>query len=307
MTDYALWEVIVNGNSTLPKRNVDGVEQTYPPTTTEEKLARKNELKARETLSMDDLYSNMKIYKTKRKGLSSSNQNSQNVAIMSYNSSGSTNQAHGSNSANIDSLSDFVIYSFFANQSKSPHLDNEDLQHIDADDLKEMDLKWECMALRENKNREPVRRNVTMDTIDAKALVAQDGLGYDWSDQNKDEPINFALIAYTSLELRNKLEKAEKAKDEIKITLEKFENSSKTINKMLDSQVIDKYKTCVGYHAVPPPYIGNFKPLKPNLILADVDKYVVSESVTSVPAVATNKAKTSESKPKSISEPFIED
>ncbi|GJQ90961.1 reverse transcriptase domain-containing protein [Tanacetum coccineum] len=40
-------EVIVNGDSPLPKRTVDGVEQTYPPTTAEEKLARKNELKAR--------------------------------------------------------------------------------------------------------------------------------------------------------------------------------------------------------------------------------------------------------------------
>ncbi|GJZ10030.1 hypothetical protein Tco_0544789 [Tanacetum coccineum] len=47
MTGYALWEVIVNGDSPLPKRTVDGVKQTYPPTTTEEKLARKNELKAR--------------------------------------------------------------------------------------------------------------------------------------------------------------------------------------------------------------------------------------------------------------------
>nr|GEW41453.1 ribonuclease H-like domain-containing protein [Tanacetum cinerariifolium] len=38
---------------------------------------------------------------------------------------------------------------------------------------------------------------------------------------------------------------------------------------------------------------------KLDLILADVDEYVVSETVISVPAVATNEAKTSESKPKS--------
>ncbi|GKE71098.1 hypothetical protein Tco_1529170 [Tanacetum coccineum] len=49
---YALWEVIVNGDSPSPKRTVDGVERTYPPTTAEEKLARKNELKARGTLLM---------------------------------------------------------------------------------------------------------------------------------------------------------------------------------------------------------------------------------------------------------------
>ncbi|GKC01941.1 hypothetical protein Tco_0993551 [Tanacetum coccineum] len=44
--------VIVNGDSPPPKRTIDGVEQIYPPTTVEEKLARKNELKARGTLLM---------------------------------------------------------------------------------------------------------------------------------------------------------------------------------------------------------------------------------------------------------------
>nr|GFA22846.1 hypothetical protein [Tanacetum cinerariifolium] len=52
MTDYALWEVILNGDSPPPTRSVDGVETTYPPTTAEEKLAIKNELKARGTLLM---------------------------------------------------------------------------------------------------------------------------------------------------------------------------------------------------------------------------------------------------------------
>ncbi|GJW45050.1 ribonuclease H-like domain-containing protein [Tanacetum coccineum] len=48
-------------------------------------------------------------------------------------------------------------------------------------------------------------------------------------------------------------------------------------------------------------------PFKPDLVLTDVDEYVFSKSVTSVPAIATSKAKTSESKPKSVSEPLIED
>nr|GEZ39404.1 retrotransposon Orf1 [Tanacetum cinerariifolium] len=48
-------------------------------------------------------------------------------------------------------------------------------------------------------------------------------------------------------------------------------------------------------------------PSKPNLILADVDEYVLSESVYSVPVVPTSEAKTSETKPKpskSVSEDF---
>ncbi|GJX84492.1 hypothetical protein Tco_0335266 [Tanacetum coccineum] len=40
----------------------------------------------------------------------------------------------------------------------------------------------------------------------------------------------------------------------------------------------------------------NFMPPKPDLVLADVDEYVFSESITSVPAVANSKVKTSEVK-----------
>ncbi|GKA91184.1 putative ribonuclease H-like domain-containing protein [Tanacetum coccineum] len=550
MTDYALWEVIVNGDSPPPKRTVDGVEQTYPPTTAEEKLARKNELKARgtllmalpnehqlkfntykcaktlmeaiekrfggnkeskktqktllkqqyenfngsssegldqtydrlqklisqleilgetisqedmnlkflrslpsewkthtliwrnkpdlDTLSMDDLYNNLKIYEYEVKGSSSSNQNSQNsqnVAFVSSNNSGCSNQAYGSN-------------------------------FIDADDLKEMDLKWqmamltmrarrflkktgrkinangsktigfkkskvkcyncykrgyftrECRAPKENRNKEPVRRNVTVETTETKALVAQDRLRYDWSDQTEKGPTNFALMAYTSsgsssssssdsevstcskaclksyetlkehydnltkdfnksqlnvgaykaglesvearldvykknevvfeedikilkldiklrdnalTELRKKFEKAEKERDDLKLTLEKFGNSSKNLSKLLeiqvsdkfktgvgfDSQVVnsqvfdsqenDRYKTSEGYHVVPPPYTGNFMPPKYDLVLADEEEYVFSESVTSIPDVTTSEAKTSVSKPKSVGEPLIED
>nr|GEX51423.1 hypothetical protein [Tanacetum cinerariifolium] len=52
MTDYLLWEVILNGDSPAPTRVVDGVLQPVAPTTAEQKLARKNELKARGTLLM---------------------------------------------------------------------------------------------------------------------------------------------------------------------------------------------------------------------------------------------------------------
>nr|GFC38827.1 ribonuclease H-like domain-containing protein [Tanacetum cinerariifolium] len=52
MTDYSLWEVILNGDSLVPTRIVEGVVQPVAPTSVEQKLARKNELKARGTLLM---------------------------------------------------------------------------------------------------------------------------------------------------------------------------------------------------------------------------------------------------------------
>nr|GEZ72444.1 ribonuclease H-like domain-containing protein [Tanacetum cinerariifolium] len=52
MTDYSLWEVILNSDSPAPTRVVEGVLQPVAPTKAEQKLARKNELKARDTLLM---------------------------------------------------------------------------------------------------------------------------------------------------------------------------------------------------------------------------------------------------------------
>nr|GEZ42178.1 ribonuclease H-like domain-containing protein [Tanacetum cinerariifolium] len=52
MTAYSLWEVILNGDSPVLTRVVEGVLQPVAPITAEQKLARKNELKARGTLLM---------------------------------------------------------------------------------------------------------------------------------------------------------------------------------------------------------------------------------------------------------------
>ncbi|GJV75490.1 hypothetical protein Tco_1507074 [Tanacetum coccineum] len=95
-----------------------------------------------EELSLDDLFNNLKNYEAKVKGSSSSSQNTQNIAFVSSNSTSSTNEAvktaHDVSTANsktnahtlpnIDSLSDAVIYSFFASQSNSTQLDNENLK-----------------------------------------------------------------------------------------------------------------------------------------------------------------------------------
>ncbi|GJZ57885.1 hypothetical protein Tco_0613379 [Tanacetum coccineum] len=95
-----------------------------------------------DTLSLDDLYNNLKIYEPEVKGTSSSSSNTQNVAFVSSNSTSSTNgavnTAHGATTAStqatdvnsiiIDNLSDAVICAFFASQPNSLQPDNEDLQ-----------------------------------------------------------------------------------------------------------------------------------------------------------------------------------
>ncbi|GKA44381.1 ribonuclease H-like domain-containing protein [Tanacetum coccineum] len=226
-----------------------------------------------DTLSMDDLYNNLKIYETEVKGSSSSNQNSQNVAFVSSNNSGSSNQAYGSNSANTDSMSDVVIYSFFANQSNSPQLNDEDLQQIDADDLEEMDLKWQ-MAMLTMRARRSRGKGDSVEQQRQK-LCAQYDLDTDWSDQLEKDLIQTLHLWHIHLQ----------------------------VLQVLQAQILSKGYQCF-YRT---PYTGNFMPPKYDLVLADEGEYVFSESVTSIPDVATREAKTSVSKPKSVGEPLIED
>ncbi|GJR71697.1 hypothetical protein Tco_0084062 [Tanacetum coccineum] len=180
----------MNGNAPIVTKPVEGKETVIPPTTVEKKAQRKAELKARstllmalpnehqlkfntykdaktlmqaienrfgeiETLSLDDLFNNLKAYESEVKGTSSSTKNSHNVAFLSSSNTNSAtravNTAQGvitastqgaaESSTTIENLSDAMIYSFFASQPSIPQLDNEDLQQIDPDDLEEIDLR----------------------------------------------------------------------------------------------------------------------------------------------------------------------
>ncbi|GKG32255.1 hypothetical protein Tco_0427205, partial [Tanacetum coccineum] len=90
-----------------------------------------------DTLSMDDLYNNLKVYESEIKGKLSSSSNSQNVTFVSSDNSSSTNEtvntahsvsyASSKDQASTASYADDVKFSFFANQSNAPHLDYENL------------------------------------------------------------------------------------------------------------------------------------------------------------------------------------
>nr|GEV48786.1 hypothetical protein [Tanacetum cinerariifolium] len=293
MTDYSLWDVILNGDSPAPTRVINSVLQPVAPTTVEQRLARKNELKAhgtllmalpnkhqlkfnthkdtktlmeaikkrfggntktkkvqktllkqqyknfigsssesldqihdrlqklisqleiiRVSLSQEDINLNLKIYEYKVKSSSSASTSTQNIAFVSSSNTDSTNEPVSAIASvsvvsakiavsallNVDTLSNAVIYLFFASQSNSPQLDNDDLKQIDADDLEEMDLKWSPKDTRRNGTVEPQRRNVLVETSTSHALVSHyDGVGsYDWSFQAEEEPTNYAFMAFTS-------------------------------------------------------------------------------------------------------------
>nr|GEV61968.1 hypothetical protein [Tanacetum cinerariifolium] len=232
-SNYSLWKVILNGDSPTPTRLVDGVVQSIAPTTAEQRLAKKNKLNARGTLliALPDMHQlKFNIHKDaktlmeaieKRAFVSSKNTNSTNESVSAVPTIyAASSKPPVSTLPNVDSLSDAVIYSFFASRSNSPQLDNEDLKKINADDLEEMDLKWQmamltmrdrrlnatiakeeaifarkCRSPRDNRNKEAPRRTVPVEVSTSNALVSQcDAVGgYDGSFQADEEPTNYSL------------------------------------------------------------------------------------------------------------------
>ncbi|GJR12040.1 putative ribonuclease H-like domain-containing protein [Tanacetum coccineum] len=85
-------------------------------------------------------------------------------------------------------------------------------------------------------------------------------------------------------------------KKKLELVTKEKENSSKCLSKLLESQIMDKCKTGLGYNAVPPPYTGSFMPPKPDLVYLSLDDFVevnesVSEYVVEKPSVETNEPK----------------
>nr|GEX02692.1 hypothetical protein [Tanacetum cinerariifolium] len=151
-----------------------------------------------ETLSMDDLYNNIKVYEAKIKGQSSSGSNSHNVAFVSSKNTSSINEivttAHDISAAgskeqpSASSYTDDVMFSFFASQSNTSQLDNEDLEQIDTvRDISIKDIKnqlEETMKekddLKENLTKfEESSKNLTKLTNSQMSANDKTGLGYD--------------------------------------------------------------------------------------------------------------------------------
>nr|GEU66477.1 ribonuclease H-like domain-containing protein [Tanacetum cinerariifolium] len=109
-------------------------------------------------LDIDDLYNNLKVYEADIKGSSRSSSNLRNVAFVSVKRTSNTNElnvaytvstatGHSSQAQGSSSYTDELMFSFFANQSGSPKLDNKNLEQIDQDDLEKIDLKWQVAML----------------------------------------------------------------------------------------------------------------------------------------------------------------
>ncbi|GJT22022.1 putative reverse transcriptase domain-containing protein [Tanacetum coccineum] len=137
-------------------------------------------------------------------------------------------------------------------------------------------------------------------------------------------------------ELKNQLENALKEKDDLKLKLEKFETSSKNLTKLINSQITakdksglgfdeqvnesevfdnvfnshksdgddnlvnDRFKKVEGYYAVPPPYTGNYMPLRPDLSFAGLNDSVYKTKVSEIETSISKTSKDIIEKPKTV-------
>ncbi|GJR34205.1 putative ribonuclease H-like domain-containing protein [Tanacetum coccineum] len=115
-----------------------------------------------------------------------------------------------------------------------------------------------------NRNQDNSRRTINVKETSSKAMVAIDGAGFDWSYMADDEvPTNM-------------LEKLKQEKESNQLKIENFDNASKSLDKLIGSQIPDKSRKGVGfvsYNAVSPPYTGLFSPPKHDLYNSGLEEF----------------------------------
>nr|GEU58844.1 putative ribonuclease H-like domain-containing protein [Tanacetum cinerariifolium] len=282
MTDYSLWEVILNGDSSVPTRVIDGVLQPVAPTMAEQRLARKNELKARGTLLMALPDKHQLKFNTHKDAKTLIEAIEKRFGV--------------SDAASVSAVSSKIPVSSLLNVDKNlgsngPTSMGFDMSKVECYNChRKGHFARECRSpknKRRNSAAEPQRKNVPVETSTSNALVSQcDGVGsYDWSFQVEAKPTNYALMAFSSsrlksveakllvyqqnkyvfeedikllklkvqlrdnvlVVLRQNLEKAEQEKDDLKIKLGKFQTTFKNLSELLASQTNDK--TGLGYYS----------------------------------------------------------
>nr|GEV52910.1 hypothetical protein [Tanacetum cinerariifolium] len=232
MTDYLLWEVILNGDSSVLTRVIKGVVQPVALTTAEQRLQKlisqleilgeylsqedinlkflrslPNECRTHtliwrnktdlEEQSLDDLFNRLKIYEAEVKSSSSASTSTQNIAFVS--------------SSNIDSTNEPI--SFAASvpvkigrnlRENGPTSMRFDMSKVECYNChRKGHFARKCRShkdTRRNGAAQPQRRNVLVETSTSNAFVSQcNGVGsYDWSFQAEEESTNYALMAFTS-------------------------------------------------------------------------------------------------------------
>nr|GEV84332.1 putative ribonuclease H-like domain-containing protein [Tanacetum cinerariifolium] len=243
-------EVILNGDSPAPTRVIEGVVKPVAPTTAEQRLGRKNELKARGTLLMalpDKHQLKFNIYKDakiliedieKRFGEIRRLRRLQKL-ISQLEILGESLSHEDINLNTNEPVS--VVASVSAASAKFlvsalPNVDTLRQEGI----FEQIDLLlWDL-----------IRQKWSATTATGKdTLQGSVGLLRIQKGMAEEERTNYALMAFTSLSSSS--------------------SENKTDESLPASPIYDRYQSGDGYHVVPPTYTGTFMPPKLDLVFHD--------------------------------------
>nr|GEW37226.1 ribonuclease H-like domain-containing protein [Tanacetum cinerariifolium] len=331
MTDYSNWEVIKNGNKVL-KRTVRTVEQIYEPTFVEEKLDRKNEMKARGTLLMallnkDQLkfhsYQDAKFLVEaieKRYGGNKESKKVQRTLLKQQfeNFAASSSETLDQTFDSTNSTSNTNEVDNTAYGVSTAHTQGNTVNSTSVDNLSDAVI---CTFLA-SQPKSPQLARQDLEQIDLDDLEEMDlhwemamlTITAQSADSEVDSCSRTCIKAYATLKEQYDSLSSDYKKSQFNLVSYKVENqvsekvksgigykaaspvveSFVNSSEMLRNQENVKSKSYKGYHATPPPYTWNYIPPKPDLTF--IDEQVESDTVDIISNIASSDVKTFESK-----------
>ncbi|GJV39107.1 hypothetical protein Tco_1417547 [Tanacetum coccineum] len=240
-----------------------------------------------DTMSMDDLYNNLKVYKPEVKGMSSSSSSTQDIALFLLQIT--------TLAALMKQL--ILIMEFLLLALK--------LYGRDGFEMANGRVDYEGKKVEEGSNYTLIdfsssSPKVSNDSICSKSCLETVKSLKSQNDQLLRDLKKSKLMVLgeiTIRELRKKLNIVQKEKDGIQLNVDKFKHASKSLNKLIECQIFDNCKKCLGYenyNAVPLPYTENFMPPTPDLSFIGLYEFVNKTVVEKC------KAMSSEKKPKVV-------
>nr|GEX13527.1 putative ribonuclease H-like domain-containing protein [Tanacetum cinerariifolium] len=332
ITNYSLWEVILNGDSHVPTRIFEGVSQPVTPTTVEQKLARKNELKARGTLLMalPDKHQLKFNSHTDAKTL---------IEAIEKQFGGNTETKKVQKTLLKQRFENFTCFSSEGRceskiSSKSPSdwkthkliwRNKADLEDKSLDDL------FNNLKIYENKVKHSyststelhnlafvssLQTDITTDSISAAVTISAVGSklnasplpNIDYDDlEEMDLRWQMAMLTMRARRKGHFAKECRSPKDqEGLVQLSHREGLSHDYDSWPPSNLYDRFVPSSGYHVVPPPYTGTFMPSKLDLVFHTAP-YNETEHLAFNVQVSPTKTEQDLSSSTNPSTPIIED
>nr|GEY07187.1 ribonuclease H-like domain-containing protein [Tanacetum cinerariifolium] len=226
-----------------------------------------------DTLDIDDMYNNLKVFEDDIKGSSESSSNSQNVAFVFEKSTRSTNELNAaySVSTTIGHSSQTQEEGTLPGIADQQKIQGTGVEMLGVQDTEE-DIMVKGLAKEEDEQALPSLQIFQAPQAPILSAKVKTGLGYD-SQFNEKEVLDIK-------------------KEEVTKTV--FDNRSSDKE---NSVANDRFKKGEGYHAVPPCLTGNYMPSKLDLSFSGLDysiyKFKISEIVTSLAKDENNAPETS--------------